>query len=232
MTSLSILTDNIQAVVFDLDDTLYPELRYVRSGFRAVAARMTQGDFDTDRIFEMLWRAFEAGPRDRVFNTVLQQLGRADDPQIVAELVGLYRCHRPTLQLEPQVLGAIEKLHQKYKLGLITDGYLPTQRLKVEALRLENTFDHIIYTEELGREFWKPSSRSYELMAETLGCLHPQCVYIADNPAKDFIAPNRLGWLTIQLLRPDRVPREMVPASDGNARITIENITELLQRKI
>ena len=229
MTSLSILTHNIQAVVFDLDDTLYPELQYVRSGFRAVAARMTQGASDEARIFDMLWRAFEAGPRDRVFNTVLKQLGRADDPQVVAELVGLYRCHRPTLQLEPQVLGAIEKLHQKFKLGLITDGYLPTQRLKVEALQLENTFDHIIYTEELGREFWKPSSRSYELMADTLGCRHPQCVYIADNSAKDFIAPNQLGWLTIQLLRPDRVLREIVPATQGQARTKIENITELLQ---
>ena len=180
----------------------------------------------------MLLRAFEADPRDRVFNTVLKQLGRTDDPQVVAELVGLYRCHRPTLRLEPRVRNALEKLRQKFKLGLITDGYLPTQQLKVEALQLENTFGHIIYTEELGREFWKPSPRPFELMAETLGCGHSQCVYIADNPAKDFVAPNQLGWFTIQLLRHDRIPRDMVPATHGQAHTKIENITELLQWEI
>ncbi len=46
----------VQAVVFDLDDTLYPEVEYVRSGYRVVAAALAGGERDQSRIYELLWR--------------------------------------------------------------------------------------------------------------------------------------------------------------------------------
>ena len=36
--------ENIDAVIFDLDDTLYGEKEYVRSGYQAVAAGFPQVD--------------------------------------------------------------------------------------------------------------------------------------------------------------------------------------------
>jgi len=222
------LPDTIAALIFDLDDTLYPELQYVRSGFQVVAARLADDQHDRDTIGKMLWQTFQTGPRDRVFNTVLQQLNRADEPQVIDELVGVYRCHRPQLQLEFEVQALLAKLKRNYKLGLITDGFLPTQQLKVEALSLEHFFDHIIYTEQLGRQFWKPSPKAFELMAQTLDLNHSQCAYIADNPAKDFIAPNQLGWHTIQLLRPDRVHADTVPPAGGQPQQTINDLNELV----
>lgn len=221
------LAATVKAVVFDLDDTLYPEIEYVWSGFRVVAARLAGGDGDAGAVFDLLRAAFEQGPRDRVFDTVLEQLGREADEQIVAELVGVYRCHRPALRLEPAVAGLLGQLRSRYRLGIITDGYLPAQRLKVEALQLQDAFEKIIYTEELGREFWKPSVRSFEMMAEALGCAGGQCVYVADNPRKDFVAPNRLGWATVQVKRPERVVREVSIPSGGEAQFTIESVGEL-----
>ena len=221
------LPSTIKAIVFDLDDTLYSEAQFVRSGFRSIAQRLVQPGWNVEKIFELLWQTFKNGPRDRVFNTVLKQLGQDDDPQVIAELIGLYRCHRPGLELESPVREMLKRLHKKFKLGLITDGFLPTQKLKVEALQLENIFDHIIYTEELGRQFWKPSPRAFEMMAQKLGCEHQQCVYIADNPVKDFVAPNQLGWQSVQVKRPDRVHTDLIPAADGQTQIVIKNITEL-----
>ena len=222
------LPDTIAALIFDLDDTLYPEVQYVRSGFQVIAARLADTQHNQDSIYQMLWQTFQTGPRDRVFNTVLQQLDRADEPQVIDELVGVYRCHRPRLQLESEVHTLLAKLKHNYKLGLITDGFLPTQQLKVEALSLEHFFDHIIYTEQLGRQFWKPSPKAFELMAQDLALTPAQCAYIADNPAKDFIAPNQLGWFTIQLLRPDRVHPDSIPPANGQPRIKINNLSELL----
>ena len=146
----------IAALVFDLDDTLYPELAYVRSGFQAVAAHLAGPSDDPQPIFEQLFHTFQHGPRDRVFNHILKQLDRPDDPDTIAALVQLYRTHNPTLQLAPEIKDLLCRLRARYQLGLITDGYLPAQKLKIQALNLEPLFHYIICTEDLGRAHWKP----------------------------------------------------------------------------
>ena len=221
---------SIQAVVFDLDDTLYPEVEYVHSGFRAVSRQIAQLEpsLQGQRVFEMLVQAFETGPRDAVFNSVLDQLGQRSDDQIIAELVSLYRCHRPLLELKPPVREMLNPLRNRFKLGLLTDGRLPTQRLKVEALGIDRAFDHIIYTEDLGREHWKPSEKGFECMAQALGTAHPFCLYVGDNPSKDFVAPNRLAWLTIQVKSPGQIYADIETAPGGAAKRIIQDVTEIL----
>jgi len=195
----------LEAVIFDLDDTLYLETSYVRSGFGAVAQVLADEHSSVEYIGRLLWRAFEQGPRDRVFNSVLRELGREDESSEISRLVRCYREHRPTLALEPAMRDLLGRVGRLYKLGLLTDGFLPAQQYKVEALGLTEVFDCIVYTEALGREFWKPSPRAFELMSESLGCAGSRCVYVADNVAKDFVGPNQLGWRTIRLLRPGQL---------------------------
>lgn len=219
----------VRAVVFDLDDTLYPEMQYVKSGFSAVAGQLARPGYDQKVVFELLCSAFETGPRDRVFNSVLPRIGSVDDPQVVAELVGVYRCHRPQLALEEEIRRLLARLGADYKLGLLTDGYLPAQQLKVRSLGLESFFDAIIYTEQLGREFWKPSARSFELMAERLAAPAASCVYVADNLAKDFVGPNRLGWQSIHLDRPDGMHNNDSIPQDGQAQVAVHTIGQLAE---
>jgi len=220
----------IEAMIFDLDDTLYPEVEYVHSGFRAVSRQIAQLEpsLEGQRVFEMLVSAFATQSRDRIFNSVLEELGQRNDDQIIAELVSLYRCHRPILELRPAVRQMLEQLVGRFKLGLITDGRLPTQRLKIEALNLDPLFDHIICTEELGREHWKPSPKAFEQMAQKLGTDHEQSVYIADNPSKDFVAPNQLGWKSVWVKSPDRVHAHVEVANGGAAGIEIGDVTEVI----
>lgn len=223
------LTNRIKAVVFDLDDTLYPEKVYIQSGFRAVSRQIAQleAHLEGQVIYELLCEEFDQGQRQRVFDKVLERLGLIVDDQMIAELVSLYRCHRPVLKLEDSVRMVLEQLGSRYKLGLLTDGWLPAQKLKVESLALESTFDHIIYTEELGRQYWKPARRPYELMTDELGVSHDQCAYIADNPVKDFVAPNQLGWLTIQLHRSEGVHAHAKTPPNGEPQIVVKDITQV-----
>jgi putative hydrolase of the HAD superfamily len=37
------------------------------------------------------------------------------------------------------------------------------------------------------------------------GSAAERCVYIGDNPAKDFYGARRLGWFTVQVRRPDGI---------------------------
>lgn len=187
-------------VVFDLDDTLFPECEFVRSGFAAVGAWM-QAERGVAGFGAAAWRRFEAGERKHAFDDALAELGVVSAPGLVEKLVGIYRDHRPQIALFPEVAEVLDTLRGRYRLGLLTDGYAATQRRKIDALRIEPLFDKIVVTDELGREFWKPSRVPFQMVMESLGCDGDECVYIGDNPKKDFLAPNELGWLTIQIRR-------------------------------
>src|SRR3990172_6646690 len=100
-----------RAVVFDLDDTLYPEREYVRGGFESVArwASESLGE-EPQAVFDELWAMFEAGVRRDTFDRWLRRRGRAPEAER-AEMIEAYRRHRPRLAPDPAVVAALEELH-------------------------------------------------------------------------------------------------------------------------
>ncbi len=219
----------ITTVIFDLDDTLYDEVDFCRSGFRAAARHIaTLSDkWSACDIFETIWKCFTTGDRGSTFNAALAELGIPCDAGIIAGLVEIYRTHVPDLALPPESRKALDELRGRYTLGLLTDGFLPTQRLKVQALGIEHYFQAIVYTEELGRDHWKPSPRGFEKALEMLDARPEYTVYVADNETKDFIAPNRLGLLTIQVLRASGLYRQPSPLPEAAPKLRIDRIDEL-----
>jgi putative hydrolase of the HAD superfamily len=208
------LIDNVKCVIFDLDDTLYPEIEYCKSGFRAVAADISSRySLQAETVYGHLWRFFSSGDRKKVFNNILDEFSIKYAPDEISRLVNHYRNHLPQIKLDPQFKTVYESLRKRVRLGLLTDGYMPAQELKVKSLGIEEYFDIIIYTELLGRENWKPSSAGFELIMGRDNFAPAQYVYVADNPAKDFIAPNRLGWRSVWLNKKDKVHRNS-PVND------------------
>lgn len=219
----------ITTVIFDLDDTLYDEIDYCRSGFRAVARFL--GKLATvsccDDLSACLWRHFTDGNRTGTFNAALDELGIAYDDCLIAQLIEVYRSHRPELALPTDSRLTLETLKKTHRLALLTDGYLPAQRLKVLALDLDPYFEAIVYTEELGRAFWKPSPVGFQTLLQRLDVTPDRAVYVGDNETKDFIAPNAMGMLTVQLRRPARLHRDGAPQNDAAATLRIDEIREL-----
>jgi len=218
----------ITTVVFDLDDTLYDEIEYCESGFRAVAKFLTEQPeaLPSERIFDALWEQFTAGNRRNTFNTALNELGINYDDKLIEELVNVYRNHLPTIKLPQDSQDVLSELRAKYTLALITDGFLPAQKLKVQSLGIEKYFKCIVYTEQIGRKFWKPSPAGFEKIMLTLNVKPENMVYIGDNEKKDFIAPNKLGFFTIQLIRPARLHTKVSSEPDGHAQYVIHKITQ------
>ena len=216
----------IKAVVFDLDDTLYDEVDYCRSGFQAVARFLVRSAANAcaDDAFACLWKHFGAGNHTRTFNAALDELGIPYDDLLILQLVELYRTHRPALRLPTESRDILEALGARYTLALLTDGFLPAQRLKVEALDIAAYFQAIVYTEELGRQFWKPSPVGFQRLSETLGVPPEQMAYIGDNVTKDFIAPNQLGMLTIRLHRSASLHTESADHPHALAQLSTNDI--------
>ncbi|MGL6131334.1 MAG: HAD family hydrolase, partial [Fusobacteriaceae bacterium] len=122
--------------------------------------------------------------------------------EYIKELIKLYRNHIPDIKLLDDAKEVLDYLFENnYRLGMITDGYKETQRNKLKVLNIEKYFEHIIVTDELGREFWKPSEVPYKLIKEKFNCNYEDMIYIGDNLEKDFISANKLGILTIQICR-------------------------------
>jgi putative hydrolase of the HAD superfamily len=78
---------------------------------------------------------------------------------------------------------------------------LEAQQKKVLALGLDTAVEMVVLTGLWGQEFWKPHPRAFEYVQQQIGAPASCCVYIGDNPAKDFVAPRRLGWHTIRVRR-------------------------------
>ncbi len=221
----------ITTVVFDLDDTLYDEVDYCRSGFAAVADFLAaQPDTcPAEQIFTALWNQFSAGNRTKTFNAALEELGISYDDKVITELIKVYRNHTPKIILPAETRDILNKLSGKYTLALLTDGFLPAQQLKVQALGIEPYLKSIIYTELLGREFWKPSHHPFEMLVQELNTKPQTCAYVADNEKKDFIAPNELGFLTVQLIRPARLHTESSGRPNAHAQHVIHKFSQLPQ---
>lgn len=189
-----IVPERLRVVVFDLDDTLCKEADFLRSAFREIAESLTGTSDDAAGalFFEMLEM------RSRGENVFENLSARFAVP--VKSLLARYRNHFPAeMKLSAEVRATLETLkRQGVVLGLITDGRSLTQRNKIRALGLSEFFadENIVISEEFGSE--KPSSRNYEFFMKKFP--DADYCYVGDNPKKDFIAPNALGWETVCLL--------------------------------
>lgn len=189
----------LEAVIFDLDDTLYPEHAFVRSGFQAVAiwSEVHLGIPQMQGLAE-LTDLFDAGYRGNTFDIWLEKHGRRHDG-VVADLVKVYREHIPTIAPYPEAITLLSRLKKGYKLGLISDGYLAVQRRKFGSLALADYFDVVVFSDEWGRDAWKPDCRPFAEALERLGVVAPsRTVYVGDNPRKDFYGARQLGMKTIR----------------------------------
>lgn len=219
-----------RAIVFDLDDTLYPERDYVLSGFHAVAVwAETALGIPAEQCFTELTSLFEQGVRSDTFNRWLAAHSLSHY-NLVAELVTVYREHQPQLAPLPNVPKLLRSLHHHYRLGLVSDGYLGVQQRKLAALNLADYFDAVIFSDQLGREAWKPSTKPFKAVLKQLAVRATKAVYIADNPAKDFLGARRVGMFTVWVRRPDGEYADLTPPTPHHTPdLTIRTLAELEQ---
>lgn len=204
----------IECVIFDLDDTLYPEKEYVRSGYKAVRDYLG-GGYEGN-----LWNYFEAGKS--AIDELLGELGRQDDKDKAIEV---YRRHKPNIHLYPGVIEMIKVLRVKgIKIGIITDGRTEGQRLKLSALNLFPFIDDVIITDELGgTQFRKPCDIAFRIMLTKWRLNPADIVYVGDNTEKDFRASQLLGMRNVWFNNPDGIYN-----MDGNG--VIQEITKILEK--
>lgn len=225
----------MKVVCFDLDDTLYKEIDYLKSAYREIAAYAAEhchGCSDTPMIlaakaYDAMLAAYLNG--ENAFEHLNSFLG-IDLP--ISEYLQIYRNHKPEISLSEDVEQTLDTLKANgCIIGLITDGRSAQQRNKIAALGLSRWIanEDIVISEEFGSE--KPSPANYEYFMKR----YPECsdfTYVGDNLQKDFIAPNALGWITVCLLDDGRNVHKQdfsyVPQCKMSTRI-VNKLDELWQ---
>ena len=128
--------------------------------------------------------------------------GVRPDPKPTQERVDAHRSPPPRIKLHADADAAIDRLARRARLALISDGPLVMQEAKVAALDVRSLIELVVLTDQWGRSFWKPHPRAFLLVEEATGTNGRRCLYVGDNPTKDFGAPTELGWMTVQVKRP------------------------------
>lgn len=189
--SMIIKADKI--IVFDLDDTLYKEIEFLKSAYAEIAVYIAmEVGLDKEVVLVELINFYRQG--SNVFEEIIKKYRLT---QNIEYFLDLYRRHVPQIQLTDDTLKVLKSLKsQNHVLGLLTDGRSSQQRNKIRSLGITDYFDAIVISQEIGSE--KPDKANYIHFENQFGS--GNYFYIADNMNKDFITPNKLGWTTIGLL--------------------------------
>lgn len=185
------MISNSEHIVFDLDDTIYKEIDYMKSAYNHI----------TRMILKSLGQDFTC-----LINDCLKQRSSLYDEMIkvkpdldlsLSKYLHLYRYHEPNINLSKRTKELFKELDlRSCNYSIITDGRSITQRNKIESLKLTNKVQSIVISEETG--FEKPDENNFIIIQNTYK--NSDFIYVGDNTNKDFIAPNKLGWRTICLL--------------------------------
>jgi putative hydrolase of the HAD superfamily len=217
----------IQAILFDLDDTLYPESEFALSGYRAVArAVAANGECDYKTAFDCMQAAFLAAGRKAVFPCLLERFPGLS--MTIDNMVRVYREHVPEIRLFPGYRDILEELGKNYRLGMITDGLPAVQRGKVRALGIEGLFEKIVYSWDYGEQRQKPHLYPFALMLETLRIEPQSALFVGDNAEKDGRGARGAGMCYVRVAPPPGEPRARA-LSEHPDEIVIDNLLQLPQ---
>ncbi len=214
-------------LIFDLDDTLYPETTYVQSGFAAVAEAMKRRHgWNAAESLALMNEVLRTRGRGAVFDALLASRG-ALARKAVRDCVALYRHHEPRIALAPEAETFLRRWPGRPYL--VTDGHKVVQAKKVEALGIRPRFERVYITHRYGVRNAKPSPYCFDLIRRAERREWSDLVYVGDNPAKDFVSLNALGGTTVRVLTGEHRSVAAKPGHDGRYRIdSLRDLESLL----
>ncbi len=225
----------IQAVIFDLDNTLTDFMQVKENAIRAAVDAMIDTGLEVSRQ-EACERIF-AIYRDkgieyqRVFNLFLEdQLGLVDDRILAAAVVAYRRAREGTLVLYPHTMLVLNRLLKEgYKLAVVSDAPRFEAWLRICSLRLQHAFDVVLTLDDTG--FKKPSPEPFKMALARLGVAPAQAVMIGDWPERDIVGGSEVGLHTVYARYGD-LPYEFGDRQDrgpSGAEFEIDDLLELLE---
>jgi putative hydrolase of the HAD superfamily len=228
----------LEAVLFDLDDTLHDDTAAFRSAAEEVAheiaaehgidALALKGAYVAEA--EGFWHRLTAdqlktkltGLREQMWGRALARMG-IDDGALARRTAQRYDLYRKKyFELFPGALDVLRLLHRSgLKLGIVTNGFSETHREKIALLRIGEFFDAIFIADEVG--MIKPDPLLFSHACMTLGCAPSRSAMVGDRYDRDIRGALKAGLYTVWL----NVRNETLPAHAPEPHAICRSITEV-----
>ncbi|MHB8633758.1 MAG: HAD family hydrolase [Thermoplasmatota archaeon] len=195
----------LEAVIFDLDDTLVnwreaealAVARLARERFQPNGVDPTAVAATYDQILAETMAGFRATGRWMAVRERLEILAHRHSLPVAAD--ELAAAFMAAARAELRFLtGAVEAIEAARKAGLrtalLTNGPGAVQRPKVEHFRLEERLDFIGISGEMGK--WKPDAAAFQHVLERLGASPEGALMVGDSLDFDIRPARKLGMRT------------------------------------
>ncbi len=223
----------IQAVVFDLDNTLYDFMGAKHQAIVAAVDAMIDAGLGLTpeegyrRIFAIY--ADRGIEYQKVFDIFLQQeLGAVDDRILAAAVVAYRRSRDGTLLLYPHALSTLHRLvREGYRLAALSDAPRFEAWIRLYMLRLHHLFDFVLTFDDTGLR--KPSPEPFRQVLARLEVAPHQAVMVGDWPERDIVGAKQAGIHTVYARYGDKYPSEDRETREGSgAEFEIDDPGELV----
>jgi 2-haloacid dehalogenase len=188
-------------VLLDLDHTLIDSATAERTAFQIVAAEA--GLSDAPELMETylsinhgLWKAVERGEttpdevRRTRFDHFLAEIGIEGDGHAMSERYA--HALAEETDLFPEAREVLERLAASATLAMVTNGLSDVQRTRIARLDLEQYFDQVVISGEIGHT--KPGAEIFRIVFDRLGGpAKEQAVMIGDSLTSDVAGGNGFG---------------------------------------
>lgn len=149
------------ALIFDLDDTLYPEKIFIFQKFLNVSKYLSnEFKFNYIEIYLKILEFFYSS-KERVFDKLVNYYNLRIE---IYDILKIYRYNKNIkLFLFPDVYYNLKYLAEKYDLFIMTNGRKDDQIFKISNLNLNKLFKKIFILDNFGKDYWKPSNKILSL---------------------------------------------------------------------
>lgn len=214
--------EGVRWLFFDLGYTLINEDGAAMGRLRQVSEALAQRGIEAspDELRSSLEAAsarFDPNP----FRSLL--LAFTDDEDVIAFVRSSGRYPKELESPYPQTQGLLERLAERYRLGVIANQPAGTGE-RLERYGLLDYFDVCVSSGEVGIE--KPDAAIFHLALEQAGCVPTESVMIGDRLDNDIRPAKALGFRAVRILQgPHRFQRPRVEAETPDA--TVADLDEL-----
>ncbi|NEW07793.1 HAD family hydrolase [Paenibacillus sp. SYP-B3998] len=228
----------MKLILFDLDDTLFDFTRTWNVVLKMMfAEHAATKKYETEAFFAAFQKksdelyylyeqrscSIEAYRNRRLIETLADYQYRMTDEEATAFNLDFVNRYVISLQPEPEVLEMLQRLEEKYLLGIITNGPHDMQEGKIERLGLEGLFP--------AKQVWisnvvgiaKPDPRIYQLALDYFNVKAEEALFVGDSWEADVAGPIRVGMKAIWLNKYGKPPKD-----DVEPLATVTRLHELI----
>lgn len=214
--------EGIEAVFFDLDDTLCGYWEAAGAGLKAAFELCRPLGKEPDEMvghWSAAFRKFcptikgsdwyaeylKSGEptRNELMRLTLLEAG-IDDPTLAVRVSDRYAVERDrNLRLFPDAVEVLNALRDRFPLGLITNGPADIQRQEVNTLGIERWMSIVLIEGEMGEG--KPLRSVFRRAEQFVGKSPDQIVFVGNSYGHDVRPAIEAGWRAIWIRRPSDV---------------------------